>query len=446
MSFPVVPGQSLGEFSFGMNLRQALDILSISESSAPTVDIIYSEETPFEVPVVFRLFQQGVRLEFHPVTQLLVRIVVYDSSKIRLTYNNQQFSGPPTVATLASIYQLFGPTFPGTFHTDTGQYELVYPGAHFFFPIPEAHQHLYMGDNADLPLQLPDGSTPVPSSIVFLPEHSEPFTTSYRSLVMLGRGVSLLSHPTQPILLGDSVQYVLTVLGAPQHIHPKSTDLMRIHARPPTGPVPARPLMPRGAAAIDGPLMPRGAAGDASDGDDGGDANPSGDEDEGLRAPPHRPPPQPQPQPWGVQQSRVLLASSSAALSTCGASGPAGGAPGGVSSPDYFYNYTDMGVDLLFDGMDHVVKKMVLHANLPGHVDFALYNRFSFVIREPGKAPLTEASKITQISAVLGPLPTPIVHSKPVVASPFSTTRFYGFGQAIFEVMRNGHICSVTLF
>jgi hypothetical protein len=33
---------------------------------------------------------------------------------------------------------------------------------------------------------------------------------------------------------------------------------------------------------------------------------------------------------------------------------------------DYFYNFPSSGLDVLFDGATHTVKKIVLHANFPG--------------------------------------------------------------------------------
>ena len=42
---------------------------------------------------------------------------------------------------------------------------------------------------------------------------------------------------------------------------------------------------------------------------------------------------------------------------------------------DYFYNYFTLGIDILFDGSKHSVKKFVLHSNYPGHYDFNIYYR-----------------------------------------------------------------------
>jgi len=40
---------------------------------------------------------------------------------------------------------------------------------------------------------------------------------------------------------------------------------------------------------------------------------------------------------------------------------------------DYFFNYFDLGIDILFDGVTNVVKKFILHTNFPSHYDFNRY-------------------------------------------------------------------------
>ena len=47
---------------------------------------------------------------------------------------------------------------------------------------------------------------------------------------------------------------------------------------------------------------------------------------------------------------------------------------------DYFYNYSGRGLDVLFDGKTHRVKKVVLHTNLPGTHRFGRYTRNFFKI------------------------------------------------------------------
>ncbi|KAG6392790.1 hypothetical protein SASPL_147016 [Salvia splendens] len=46
----------------------------------------------------------------------------------------------------------------------------------------------------------------------------------------------------------------------------------------------------------------------------------------------------------------------------------------------YFYNYFTRGLDILFDGQTHEIKMFVLHTNYPGHSDFNSYMKCNFVI------------------------------------------------------------------
>jgi len=51
-----------------------------------------------------------------------------------------------------------------------------------------------------------------------------------------------------------------------------------------------------------------------------------------------------------------------------------------TSGPDYYYNYFHLGLDVLFDGRMHIVKKVVLHTNPPTHEAFSQYTRCFFQI------------------------------------------------------------------
>jgi len=50
------------------------------------------------------------------------------------------------------------------------------------------------------------------------------------------------------------------------------------------------------------------------------------------------------------------------------------------SAPDYFFNYFDLGMDILFDGETHTVKKVVVHTNIPGQSEFNQYRRCHYHI------------------------------------------------------------------
>ena len=70
------------------------------------------------------------------------------------------------------------------------------------------------------------------------------------------------------------------------------------------------------------------------------------------------------------------------------------------------------GIDLLFCGSTHRLKKIVLHTNLPNHVSFGTYNKCHFLIKPPSTstcrfaAETTSNSSSAQQSEVTGPSPT----------------------------------------
>eukprot|EP00929_Paragymnodinium_shiwhaense_P026604 TRINITY_DN15795_c0_g1_i2.p1 TRINITY_DN15795_c0_g1~~TRINITY_DN15795_c0_g1_i2.p1 ORF type:complete len:459 (+),score=86.21 TRINITY_DN15795_c0_g1_i2:455-1831(+) len=56
------------------------------------------------------------------------------------------------------------------------------------------------------------------------------------------------------------------------------------------------------------------------------------------------------------------------------------------SGPDYFYNYFNLGLDVMFDGSTHLAKKIVLHTNPPSHERFSRYSRCFFELHVTAEA------------------------------------------------------------
>lgn len=54
-----------------------------------------------------------------------------------------------------------------------------------------------------------------------------------------------------------------------------------------------------------------------------------------------------------------------------------------IYQPDYFYNYFDFGIDILFDGLTHNIKKFILHTNTPAQPNFNLYRKCHYTIIAP---------------------------------------------------------------
>lgn len=120
------------------------------------------------------------------------------------------------------------------------------------------------------------------------------------------------------------------------------------------------------------------------------------------------------------------------------------------SAIDYFYNYFSMGMDVMFDGESHTVKKIILHTNFPGSKDFNVYvssnsqfltsDRYAkcnFKIQVPGDSfqpkYITPQMKFSDVQKLLGTENC----SKPLVNAniPFGGTKFYAYKNCIFEVI-----------
>jgi hypothetical protein len=122
---------------------------------------------------------------------------------------------------------------------------------------------------------------------------------------------------------------------------------------------------------------------------------------------------------------------------------------------DYFYNYFKLGFDILFDAKEHYVKKIVLHSNAIGHIDFSEYHKCNWVM----KIPMTENNdSILNINVnndwnqiqekINHDFGKPFLNDRGSLENPFGATLLYGLKVGvIFEVVQTSSvISSVTLF
>jgi hypothetical protein len=114
---------------------------------------------------------------------------------------------------------------------------------------------------------------------------------------------------------------------------------------------------------------------------------------------------------------------------------------------DYFLNYFKLGFDILIDGHDHAVRKLILYTNYPTHRLFGIYARCNFRI-PCEQANITFSSTFEEVERVLGRGDRPIIQeSKDHNSSP---TQFHGFHNLIFETTAiqdaPRHILSVCIF
>ncbi|KAB5547556.1 hypothetical protein DKX38_010962 [Salix brachista] len=352
------PGNGIGPFSLGMPICEAFAQI---EQQPNIYDVVHVKH-----------FDERLRL-----------IEIFDVKRLQMRYATSLIGGPSNLATFAAVYALFGPTFPGIYDKDRGVYTLFYPGLSFAFPIPSQYTDCFHDREAELPLEFPDGTTPVTCRVSIYDGSADkkvgvgslmhkasvpPLLPGnlYMEEVHVKLGEELyFSTGGQHIPFGASPQDVWTELGHPCGIHQKQVDQMVIHS--------------------------------ASD-----------------------------PRP------RTTL---------CG---------------DYFYNYFTRGLDILFDGQTHRIKKFVLHTNYPGFVDIVNVETnklFLLVARscafdevDNSKQSITPSTKWDQVKEILGDCGRAAIQTQGSTNNPFGSTFVYGYQNIAFEVMKNDYIATVTLF
>ncbi|XP_057449311.1 PHAF1 protein At3g51130 isoform X2 [Lotus japonicus] len=384
------PGLGIGPFSLGMPICEAFAQIEQQPNIYDVVHVKYFDESehlqePLKLDIVISFPDHGFHLRFDPWSQRLRLIEIFDVKRLQMRYSTSLIGGPSTLATFVAVYALFGPTYPGIFDKDRGIYTLFYPGLSFAFPIPSQFTDCCQDGGVELPLEFPDGTTPVTCRVSIYDSSSgkkvgvgslmdkasaPPLSPGsiYMEEVHVKLGEELyFTVGSQHIPFGASPQDVWTELGRPCGIHQKQVDQMVIHS--------SSDLRPR--------------------------------------------------------------------TTLCG---------------DYFYNYFNRGLDILFDGQTHKIKKFVLHTNYPGHADFNSYIKCNFVIHgsdvdgsfqevnNSKQGAITPSTKWEQVKETLGDCGRAAIQTQGSASNPFGSTLVYGYQNIAFEVMKNGYIATITLF
>eukprot|EP00127_Corallochytrium_limacisporum_P005350 Clim_evm26s203 gene=Clim_evmTU26s203 len=140
---------------------------------------------------------------------------------------------------------------------------------------------------------------------------------------------------------------------------------------------------------------------------------------------------------------------------------------------DYFLNYPDLGLDILINGRSHRAVKYILHTNMPGTYDFGDYCRCDFqMVEESNAQEILDSLTVDGMQAYHGRMKDNTTnvawHStfadiegrwgkcpiKPVIyrqsmrsgnSNPFGASEYHAYPGAIFEVLKSGHIATVTM-
>jgi hypothetical protein len=206
--------------------------------------------------------QWGMRCRFLPRSQSLYLIDILDTQSCPYSLNGVLIFQKNHKTTFKSLQKVLGPSFPGMTtvfrflpslgSSDSlsgkfianGFYLLEFDGVGLLFSIPTQFQALYSDGNA-LPLELPDGTSPVLNRVYICPSDYRLLSKSpYRDLAPTRVFVDLdLAKPEGlrlRISLGDNRESLLTLGMCPQEVlsnigspdfssaHPKS-DLFSQH-------------------------------------------------------------------------------------------------------------------------------------------------------------------------------------------------------------------------
>ncbi|KAL4161782.1 hypothetical protein PRNP1_002334 [Phytophthora ramorum] len=226
-------GAGVGPFRLGASLAEVLHALK-SRLPVRPFEISYDAVEPYKRNVVVDSAEDGLKLHFDPVRQTLEAIEFYDVNQVALKFGRVVIFGGDISATFMSVYNLFGPTFPGHYDAAEQSYVLGYEGGCVKFPIPAEYRNLYQ-NGTDLPMEFPNGATPAATGFtVFVGEDYRspgvptPTKKHYFEEVDVEVGETRTSLTftgrKQRIQLGWSPQEVISELGAPVSVFRKSED------------------------------------------------------------------------------------------------------------------------------------------------------------------------------------------------------------------------------
>lgn len=285
---------------------------------------------------VIELMNCHVSLRFNPILQRLSSIRFSSMQHVELCYPNlhhvnNYFSHPLRIARLIDIYTVFGPTSLGHFENEFQHYILEYPGLVFVFNIPQEQTDYFINHPIPSDHELPNQLYTIPLIRLYC-RHADPdahICTPPQAMValqkennvqvMMGEGISL-RYPSlsysSTIIFGTHVQDVIHAIGLPQKRFQKPKSLL------------------------------------TSSSETSYASSSSSSHIHHLH---------------NTYQHPALIATHPSTSTL-------------LDEPDYFFNYFNLGMDILFDGKLHVVKKIILWTNLPGQIDFGTYSKCHFSI------------------------------------------------------------------
>lgn len=248
------------EFILGTHFSQSIASIQHQVGTIKGVEISYCDREPLAFDLTIKLTQDGIKLVFDSLSQRLKVIEIYDLSLVRLKYCDLLFNCPDVSPTIEQIDQSFGATRPGVFEPERQIFTLTFRGLAFEFPADTKFQPSYGGSRRELgKLQFPPGESPTVSHLAIYsgnsladcvapsppPSHMPALTCRAVDVIRSGRrtcglnitfeaagmdGRSRSEAVIRKLKFGDSVQDIMSAVGAPNRIFYKSEDKMKIHS------------------------------------------------------------------------------------------------------------------------------------------------------------------------------------------------------------------------
>ncbi|KAH7728429.1 hypothetical protein AAVH_03740 [Aphelenchoides avenae] len=404
LEFEVLPESALRnehiELLLGAGINQVISALQNASRAIKSVELIYDNKEPLERDITITLKNEGIRLLFDAKTQRLKIIEVFNFKNITLQYCNNVFSAPDEEANVSKVENCFGATHPGVYDEKQKMYLLHWRGVSFCFPAKE------------------------PSAV------SQPaYAHGLGSLNFVNSSLPLLERMT--IFAGSSPND-MRLPEVPAVVRCGNLFLESLESVNENGRITGLKLR------LEVEVPPRQA----------GDLKRI---ERTVR--------------FGDTQETVLAALGAPSKTFCKSDEKMLIQKGSSSEnlkkddrPDFFFNYFTLGLDILFDCDSRRVLKFVLHTNIPGHYDFAIYSRckFAIAVQRPGREAVTlrTDSKLEDFRSVFATedgngMSKPVVLNKNLSSdgeNPFGSTFCYGIDQVIVEVMDNSHIASLILY
>lgn len=173
---------------------------------------------------------KGLALLFEASSQTLKSIHIDIESLLGfpLYYGDKIISSSTLQASITSIYQVFGPIYPGTWRD--GLYHLKYPGIEFVFPVPEPVEA------GRLPFTVPpNGQVPILQTIIISTEEQQKDARKAgrggvidEIVVRKGVGIEIVGKGSLSMGVSDCFD-IVQLLGPPRDVYFKKTDKLAIH-------------------------------------------------------------------------------------------------------------------------------------------------------------------------------------------------------------------------